>query len=278
MTVHKLVRFGEEIHECGGDPKVLFKKLESNLKLTEQNEHLECTVQGIKDRIANCLEEERQALSRRDDALEEQKIAEKLLKITNEQLAKMLGTGPEAQKIMDAIEQAKKTLTNVKQVAADTEHYNAPGMWLLSIVLDRPDLFRRYRDLLNQPIPKEYTEKIGQQIMQLAISEIRRHGDLVPKSEYVAASLAADNLKRRQSMVFDLLRNPTRSTPEQRLALLGILIDLGVTAENFEQFRKQLSIPWRKCPAHNTDLKVSLSTSKWTCTWTCTIPGCNYTE
>jgi hypothetical protein len=148
-------------------------------------------------------------------------------------------------------------------------------MWLLGIMFERPAIFMKYRDLLNHPPPKqEYTEQIGKQIIQLGIGEIWKRGDLVPKSKYLEAAYAADNLKRRQRMVLDLLRNPSRSTPEQRQALLGILIDLGLTAENYEQFRRQLSIPWRKCPTHHTDLKVSSTTLKYTCT----VPGCTYTE
>ena len=173
------------------------------------------------------------------------------------------------------MQEAKKTLKETEEKAANLKHYIAPGMWLLGILFEQPSLLRKYRDLLNGPPPKqEYTSQIGQQILDVAIGEIQKHGDLVPKSKYVAVSLHADNLKRRESMVFDLLRDPSRSTPEQRRALLGLLIDLGVTAENFEQFRKELSIPWRKCPTHHTDLRVNPSTFKWTCT----IPGCNYID
>jgi len=43
--------------------------------------------------------------------------------------------------------------------------------------------------------------------------------------------------------------------------------------ENYEQFRKMLSISWRKCPVHNTDLRVNSSLR-----YACTIPGCTYTE
>lgn len=176
---------------------------------------------------------------------------------------------------MKALEQAKKTLTETEQKAANVEHYIAPGMWLLGVMLEQPTIFMKYRDLLNGPPPKqEYTEKIGNQIIDLAIGEIKRHGDLVPKRKYMEACLAVDNLKRRQNMVLDLLRNPTRSTHEQKQALVGILIDLGLTPENYEQFRRQLSIPWRKCPIHNTDLKASSSTFKFTCT----TPGCTYTD
>lgn len=92
-TVKGLVHLAEEFERCGGDPKALFKILESNLTLTEQNQHLELTVQGLKERIANCLEEERKVLSRRDDALEAQKIAEKQLKATIGKLGTILGTG-----------------------------------------------------------------------------------------------------------------------------------------------------------------------------------------
>ena len=69
-TIDKVLHCIEEFERCGGDPKALFKKLESTLTLTEQNQHLELTVQGVKERIAHFYEEERKALSRRDDALD----------------------------------------------------------------------------------------------------------------------------------------------------------------------------------------------------------------
>ena len=105
-----------------------------------------------------------------------------------EMLSKMLGTAAEAQKITEALEQAKNTLTETEQKAANIEHNIAPGMWLLGIMFERPDIFMKYRDLLNGPPPKqEYTAQIANQIIQLAISEIRKHGDLIPKSKYIEA-------------------------------------------------------------------------------------------
>ena len=205
-TVHKLVRFGEEIEACGGDPKLLSQKLDSNLTLSEQNEHLERTNQGIKDRTENFHREEREALARRDDALEAKKFADKELKATLEKLAAMFQTGTEAEEVMKALQEAKKTLKETEEKAANLKHYIAPGMWLLGILFEQPSLLRKFRDLLNGPPPpkQEYTSQIGQQILDVAIGEIRKHGDLVPKSKYVAACLprTTSNVERAWSSTY----------------------------------------------------------------------------
>ena len=205
-TVHKLVRFGEEIEACGGDPKLLSQKLDSNLTLSEQNEHLEGTNQGIKGRAENFHREEREALARRDDALEAKKFADKEFNATMEKLAAMFQTGAEAETVTKALQEAKKTLKETEEKAANLKHYIAPGMWLLGLLFEQPSLLREFRDLLNGPPPpkQEYTSQIGQQILDVAIGEIQKHGDLVPKSKYVAVSLTrtTSNVERAWSSTY----------------------------------------------------------------------------
>ena len=276
IDLHQITRIVQEIAEADGDPNLLMQKLNSNITLTEQNEHLTKTHKQLEERTGNLHEQELEALSARDNALESERAARNQLTATTQNLATMLSTEPEARKIMQGIQQAENHLTNLKQEAATIERFIAPARWFLSLLFNRPDLLRKHREILNQPVKQEYTREIGEQVIQLAISEIQKHGGLVPKTKYTQASLAADNLKRQiESAIKPFLQNPKQLTLEQRRTLLGALIDSGLNAENLEQFRSQLAVSWRKCPIHKQiDLKVNLRTLKFECT----NPGCTYNE
>jgi hypothetical protein len=246
-----------------------------------QNEHLTGTSDGIHARIADDLKQEQEALSRRDDALEGARAAEKRLDVIINEVANMLQTRAHVEDILPKIKHAEDHLAQLEQETATSEQFVAPARWALGILAKHPDLLRKHRtqilQLLDQPAAEQpYTDEIGQRIIHLMIDEVRKFKGLVSKYTVQATTLAADNLKfRLESIIKPFLQDPKQLPLEQRRLLIGALIDSGLTKDNLEQFRSELSIPWRKCPTHKEiDLRANLATLKFECTY----PGCPYAE
>ena len=279
-AMKKIQRILDEFEAAGGDPKRLVQKVESLLTFDEQNQHLTATRDGIRQGIETALNEEREALSARDDAVAAKKDAEKKLGETLERLGTMLKTEPEAEKIMKALDEAEQKLAQAKQQVRELEAFVIPGRWILSILMGMPDLLHKHREqilnLLDNPTPRtQYNEKIGELMIPLITRELKNEGSLVPKQQYLLAANSADTYKFRADISMNrIFRNPTRLNREQALAVVGALLDAGLNKDNIDQFRTKLEIAWRKCPTHKTELRADLRTLKFTCTY----PGCGYVD
>jgi len=280
-AMKKIQRILDEFEAAGKDPDALVQKVESLLTFDEQNQHLTATRDGIRHGIETALNEEREALSARDDAVAAKKDAEKKLAETLERLAAMLKTEPEAEKIMKALDEAEQKLAQAKQQVRELEAFVIPGRWILSILMGMPDLLHKHREqilnLLDNPTPRtQYNEKIGELMIPLITRELKNEGSLVPKQQYLLAANSAYTYKfHLDILVKRILRNPSRElTREQALALVGALCNAGLNKDNIDQFRTKLEIAWRKCPTHKTELRADLRTLKFTCTY----PGCGYVD
>lgn len=279
--IPKIVHMLEEFKRNGGDPEVFIQKMNSVLSLSEQIGHLTRMRDGIQQRIAIALNEERQALSRRDDALESKKAAENQRDAAVTVLANLLGAKATVEDILRKIEEQKDYLSRLEAEKAESEQYIVPARWALGVLANQPDLLRKHRDqllkLLDQlPTEQAYTDEVNEKIIHLTINEVTKLHGLVPKNKFTLASQAADNLKFRMDWVIKpFLRDPSQLTLEQRRLLIGTLLDAGLTRDNLEEFRTRLAISWRKCPTHKEiDLKVNTATLKFECT----SHGCTYAE
>ena len=270
----------EELEAAGGDPKALVVLILSVFSLKEQKEHFTTLIEQLKNQIEHFLNQERMALARRDDALEAKKTAENKLNTTLEHLGRMLGTVPEAERITKALEEAKKDLARTREETANLQAFVAPGRWVLSILSGfGHNLLRKHlkqlEEQLAHPAPNQpYNEKIGQLIIPLIITEIKKQGDLVPKVRYVLAAQVADNYKFQLGILTNrIFRNPSRElSREQALALAAAFKDLN--RDNIDQFKAQLELAWRQCPRHRIPMQLNLRTLKWTCTY----PGCGFVD
>jgi hypothetical protein len=274
-----LARILDECKEAGLDPKEVIQQCSSNLTLKEQNAALTEINNQIHHRIDADMEEERIALNERDDAHEAKKKAKTELNSTLTELADTLQTKPEVQEIRRKLEIVKKDFAQLEREKETMERFLAPARWVRGVLGKEPELLRKHYDhilhFLDQPAAEQpYTDEVEHEILNLIIDQLIRYKSLVTKTEYVRASLAADNLKWQVKFsVTTFLQHPEKLTIEQRRQLLAAFKEAGLTKDNFEAYMEQVAISWRKCPIHKVDLKVNSNLK-----FCCTHPGCTYME
>jgi hypothetical protein len=175
----------------------------------------------------------------------------------------------------------KAELARLKEEKARYESYLAPAYWALGVLGKHHSLLVQHRDQIanllkvEPPYQQPYSEDIGQKIIDVMMQEVIEYKALVPKLQLTATQIAADTLKRRiEHTIEPFIKNPKQLNLEQRRMLLQIFMETGLTKENFEEYKNQVAIPWRKCPTHKIDLKFNYTKLKWNCAF----PGCNYSE
>ncbi len=266
--VEMIRRVLAEVKARGGDPAQVALQLSSNVTLLQRKNELE---EGVSFQTRRKLQ-----------IIDEINIAAGLRNAIQAERDHLIDDVHDLQKRRLSItEQLAKDMQERKKI----EKYLTPAYWVLGVLGRDKHLLRQHQQhianmLSNDPTEQPYSEIIEQTIVDLVIVELKKHGALVPRIRLSTAEYIADSLKQRnKESILPFLKNPKKLNQDQRRALLSGFIEAGLTKDNFQEFKNQTEISWRKCPQHSTDLKFGpLAAFPGALGWRCTEANCNYTE
>jgi hypothetical protein len=244
----------DEVKARGGDPAQVAIQLNLNITLAQRQNELEQVVSVLTQRKLQIIDDIDATAKQRDTIQAERDC------------------------LIDEVHDLKKERNQI-------EEYLAPAYWLLGVLGRHRELLRQHKDrivrlLSSDSIEQSFSQDTERRIVELIADELGKHGALVPRIRLTTAQYVADSLKRSLAeSVAPFLRNPKLLNLDQRRSLLGAFIEAGLNRDNFEAFRSEVEISWRKCPKHKTDLKIDRSaTLRGILRWRCPEANCAYTE
>lgn len=265
--VEMIRRVLAEVKARGGDPAQVALQLNSNVTLLQRKNELEEGVSFLTKRKLQIVEEINIAAGQRNRIqAERDRLIDEVHDLQKQRLS--------------LTEEFNKDMQERKKI----EGYLTPAYWVLGVLGRDKRLLREHQHhianmLSNDPIEQPYSELIEQRIVDLVVEELKKHGALVPRVRLSTVEYIADSLKQRNKEIIVSFKNPKKLNQDQRQALLSAFIEAGLTSDNFQHFKNQTEISWRKCPEHKTALKFGPSAAfRGALGWRCTEANCNYTE